>query len=238
MSNTENTRYAKHITNFDIPEIMEIVDKVIAGREYYDRQYFHRDILQALKDDPSGSTLPERVTPQEKRDEWARRLRRATELWGTRVTFDVCKLDDNTRAKILSLLPDFLKHEEVELTIHDIYDGDFVLPHIDHKRKSSLFYLYSAPDMETVWWKDTNGDATINGTAFTIYDEFRYPDPDKIVRDFSITMQQNQWYLIDQETWHSAHKLPEITPKRTTFVIQFPKLTYKEMLSRLTVNSH
>lgn len=224
----EDTRYAKHITNFHVPEILEITREIIKNKEYSIRPYFHTSMLASLRDDPSGDSLPADM-PQETKDEWARRLRRATEKFGKRVIFDVCKVPDDKRTQILNLLPECLKNEEVEITIQDIYDGDFVTPHIDHKRKSSLFYLFTEPDMETVWFKET--------APFTFYDEFRYPDMDKIERDFTIVMQKDNWYLIDQEAWHGAHRIEDKYTreqlKRVVLVIQFPNLTYKQMLEKL-----
>jgi hypothetical protein len=223
----EDTRYAKHITNFHVPEILDLTREIIANKEYSIRPYFHTSMLASLRDYPDGSMLPDHMS-QEDKTEWAIRFNKATNQYGKRVIFDVCKVPDDKRAKLLSLLPNNLKGEEVEITIQDIYDGDFVMPHIDHKRKSSLFYLFTEPDMETVWYTQTE--------PFKIYDEFRYPDIDKIKRDFTIVMQKDNWYLIDQETWHGAFRLPDYSReqlKRVVLVIQFPELTYKQMLEKL-----
>lgn len=225
---TEDTRYAKHITNFHVPKILELAREIIANKEYSIRPYFHTSMLASLREYPDGSQLPDTLT-QEDKDEWALRFKKAKEQYGERVIFDVCKVPDERRSKLLSLLPDYLKNEEVEITIQDIYDGDFVMPHIDHKRKSSLFYLFTEPDMETVWYTQTE--------PFRLYDEFRYPDIDKITKDFTIVMQKDNWYLIDQETWHGAFRRPEYTReqlKRVVLVIQFPNLTYKQMLEKLS----
>lgn len=224
---TEDIRYAKHITNFHVPEILDITREIIANKEYSIRPYFHTAMLASLRDNPSGDMLPNEMSTADK-DEWANRFKKATEQYGKRVIFDVCKVPDDKRAKILSLLPECFNGDEVEVTIQDIYDGDFVMPHIDHKRKSSLFYLFTEPDMETVWYTQTE--------PFKIYDEFRYPDIDKIARDFTIVMQKDNWYLIDQETWHGAFRLPTYTReqlKRVVLVIQFPNLTYKQVLDKL-----
>lgn len=181
-----------------------------------------------FEEDPSGNNVPEEVLSKELSHEFARRLQKSSSMFGKKTSFRGYNLPEETQQEIKNLLPPALVEQNIDMCIQKIGDGDYVTPHRDHTRRAALFYLFSAPTMDTRWYEITE--------PFPEYSNFRYPDMDKITETFREVIEQGQWYVFDSESYHSAHRLPEVSQedvKRVNFVIQFPNINSKELLEIL-----
>lgn len=181
-----------------------------------------------FEEDPTGNNVPEEVLSKELSQEFARRLQKSSSMFGKKTSFRGYNLPEDAKQKIKDLLSPKIVEQNIDMCIQKIGDGDYVTPHRDHTRRAALFYLFSEPTMDTRWYEMTE--------AFPEYSNFRYPDMDKIIETHREVIEQGQWYVFDSESYHSAHRLPEVTQedvKRVNFVIQFPNINSKELLEIL-----
>lgn len=208
-------------------EIGAIVGAIVSDKSYENGRYVCSPSKARIwfEKDPTGETIPEDVLPKDLAREFAKRLKDADDLHGKKTRLLGFDLPKDVIAKVISLLPQELQDQNPEVCIQEISNGDHVTPHRDHTRRSTLFYIFTEPDMDTRWWSIAE--------PFEEYSFFRYPDVYKIKETFRGVIQKNQWYVFDNAGIHSAHRLPNKTPaevNRIQLLIQFHNLGPDELL--------
>lgn len=122
---------------------------------------------------------------------------------------------------IKSFLPIDLQNLNPRVAIQSKFEKVGVIaPHQDHYRTACLFYLLQGNQEETVWWEKTE--------EFEEYDFFRFADVTKIKKLHSEIIQEGNWYVFDNQVWHSVHP-SEITGRRTAVCIEFNNLSASEL---------
>ena len=181
-----------------------------------------------FEEDPTGNNVPEDVLSKDLSQEFARRLQKSSAMFGKKTSFRGYNLPAESQQEIKNLLAPEIVKQNIDMCIQKIGDGDYVTPHRDHTRRAALFYLFSPATMDTRWYEMTE--------SFPEYSNFRYPDMDKITETYREVIEPGQWYVFDSESYHSAHRLPDVSQedvKRVNFVIQFPNINSKELLEIL-----
>lgn len=210
--------------SIDLSKITTVIKDAIDQNLYTPRAPFHLLARSYFEQDPSGESVPESVMTKEQAREFAERLRRSDELYGSKCKFKQYDIDPDIKEKIMSLLPDTLKDQTIELTLQICRDGDYLIPHTDHLRKSSFFIVLSEPDMITRFYKKI--------VDFNEYHFLKYANPDHLEQVFEENLEQDKWYLFNQLEFHSSHKTKD-TVNRITFCIEFTNLTAEEVAALL-----
>lgn len=154
--------------------------------------------------------------------EIVRRIARARELNGPRVSvFDQLKLPDAVEQKILEQLPEQLLRLNPTIAVQIIQGGTSCTPHRDHSRTTSLFYLYTEPNVLTIWWEKIED--------FEEYHDLRYADIDKIKEVKREVIDQNSWYIFNNHEYHSIHAINGAKIDRKTLVIEFNDLSADQL---------
>jgi len=208
----------------DLSKVTAIVNEIINSKSYTVREPYHLEAREWFKKDPSGQTIPESIMTKDQALEFAERLRRSEELYGKRCKFNHYDISKEATQEIINLLPNSIKNQNIVLTLQHAGDGDYLLLHTDHLRKSSFFVVLSEPDMETRFYKKI--------VDFTEYDFLKYANPDHLEEVYRLVMEKDVWYLFNQLEFHSAHEIKD-TVDRFTFCIEFPDLTAEQVLALL-----
>jgi hypothetical protein len=208
----------------DLSEATSIIKNVIEQESYSPRAPYHLLARSYFENDPTGKSMPEEVMPKDKALEFAKRLRRADELFGTKCKFKHFDISNAEKERILTLLPSSLKNQNITMTLQTCKDGDYLIPHTDHLRKASFFIILSEPDMITRFYKKI--------VDFTEYDMLKYANPDHLEAVFEINLEKDAWYLFNQQEFHSSHRTKSVV-NRTSFCIEFVDLTFDQVLNLL-----
>jgi len=105
------------------------------------------------------------------------------------------------RADMIDSLPASLKKYN-PTPILQVIEGEGMLPHTDYTRKSSLYYLITPPDCDTMWYEsngtvDLHKNSTKHGFLFSI------ANIDHVHEAKRVCLASNQWYVFDNHTYHS-----------------------------------
>ena len=150
----------------------------------------------------------------EKVSEVARRLDRAVKLHGPRITtFVQYSVKPELKKIVYDCLPANLSKLTPTIAVQFIYGGQACTPHRDHSKKSSMFYLYTEPDVKTVWWEKISD--------FEEFDDFKYGDPDKLKLAHEEVIETGHWYVFNNEEFHSIHLLEGKLINRISLLLEF-----------------
>jgi hypothetical protein len=204
-------------------QVAEIAEQAINDgklvRDTYSVQNKIRGLLE--REMNTGELVPEDVLTREDAIEQIRILQRQREVTGIRMKYDSYLFTPEVEDAMMELMPQELKNQKIRLSYQHLHSGEVIPPHVDVRRKSSLFFVLSDADMRTVWYKKTDDNLVVN-PLFPI-------DIDKHAPVFETVMDSKVWYLIEQTELHSAHKLDDaITADRRTFCIEFSDLYHHE----------
>ena len=205
--------------------IADLVDQSITKSRPELRNSPQVNLRNLWDQDPSGQTIPEDLVPADMNKEFTHRFNRVIELHGKKAKFDQCKISDELAGQLDSLLPDSLRQQQHRYTVQFLYDGNQVTPHKDQLRRCSLFYLFTEPNAETTWW--------IKKEQFKEYDNLRYGDIDKLELAHTETIQKGQWYLFNQEEYHSVQLFPDAPKNRVSVLIEFAELSADQVYGLL-----
>lgn len=150
---------------------------------------------------------------EERLKELDRRVQRNIELHGAKMNFPQFRFSPEVQQQFTALLPESLKNLRHTYTVQYSTVGECLIPHMDHGRYCSLFWLLNPTDCVTRFWHTTR--------ETEIWDKLQYPDPDDLECVHEITMESRTWYLFDQKVIHSAHLIPGKTLNRVSFCIEF-----------------
>lgn len=146
--------------------------------------------------------------------EIARRLDRAIQLHGTRVkSFVQYSLTLDLEQTIINELPLELSKLNPNIAVQVITGGMACTPHKDHSKNSSMFYLYTEPDVKTVWWDKK--------TDFEEFDDFKYGDPDELYAVHEEVIETGSWYIFNNNEFHSIHLLENKIINRIALLFEF-----------------
>ena len=130
---------------------------------------------------------------------------------------------NNMHQQMLDLLPDEMQQHKITFGIQIAGPGQFIMPHLDHERTSTLFYLLTVPDSETRFYKQKKD--------FKIHNFFRTVSINDVELDHSETIQQGSWYTFNNMSYHSVHALDQSKPiNRVSFVIEFIDLPFDRLV--------
>jgi hypothetical protein len=209
-------------TNFQNKSVTALVGNLIKNKDLLppkDRQ--HLESRSNFKQNADGVIEYTGELQKEKFAEIARRLDRALKLHGARVNmFTQYSLKPDIENFIISELPKALSELNPKIAVQVIRGGNACSPHKDHSKKCSMFYLYTEPDVKTIWW-EKNGD-------FEEFEDFRYADPDKLKIVHDEIIKPGQWYVFNNDSYHSIHLLEDKTINRITLLIEF-EITAEEL---------
>jgi hypothetical protein len=218
-------KYLRKVTFDNCNTIADYVAKSISQTRPELRNSPQVNLRNLWDQDPTGKTIPESLVPADMNKEFTRRFNRVIELHGKKAKFDQCKLSDQLTTELDSLLPTVLRQQQHRYTVQFLYDGNQVTPHKDQLRRCSLFYLFTEPNAETTWW--------VKKEEFKEYDNLRYGDIDRLEKAHTEIIEQNQWYLFNQEEYHSVQLLPDAPKNRVSVLIEFPDLSADQIYELL-----
>jgi len=133
------------------------------------------------------------------------------------------ELSNDMHQQMLDLLPDEMQQHKITFGIQIAGPGQFIMPHQDHERTSTLFYLLTVPDSETRFYKQKKD--------FKIHHFFRTVSINDVELDHSETIQQGSWYTFNNMAYHSVHALEQSKPiNRVSFVIEFIDLPFDRLV--------
>lgn len=202
--------YLKKI-NFENPQIISLVKDVILQDRLEPPR--NRPHLEARAKLPINPMKADTSLDTEKTIELKRRFKRAKELHGDRVkSFTQYALPEDIETFIISLLPEKILRLDPTLSVQIVEGGKALSPHKDHSRMSSMFYLLSTPDVETIWWEKSE--------EFEEFDDLKYADPDKITPVFREVIDKDMWYIFNNDRYHSIHRMGG-DENRVSFHIEF-----------------
>lgn len=123
-------------------------------------------------------------------------------------------------SKIIDSLPTIFDNIKMSFKAQKFTDGDYMLPHRDHDRTSGLYFVISPPEFETRWYElDGNFEER----------KLKYAPPENLKLMHSEVLQRGSWYLFNNRTHHSVHKIVGIPkPTRKTFVIQLDGMAFEQ----------
>lgn len=219
------TTYCKKIkTKFD--PVVDIVARAVEQQSYAHRKVNYLSLRGLFEDDPTGLSIPENILPRDQAQDFAKRIQRCREIWGTKLEFKQNDLTADIAESVLENLPASIKNQRIQLTLQVAGpNGDFITPHKDHVRKCSLFYLFTEPDAYTYWWSKKND--------FAEYDHFRYANPDDLQLEHTELIEKGQWYLFNQVEYHSVVGIKGQPVNRISFLIEFADLEADQVLELL-----
>lgn len=147
-------------------------------------------------------------------------------IWGgpaRHAIFVQYEISNNMHQQILDLLPDEMQQHKITFGIQITNPGQFIMPHQDHERTSTLFYLLTVPDSETRFYKQKKD--------FKVHHFFRTVSVNDVELDHSETIQQGSWYIFNNMAYHSVHALDQSKPiNRVSFVIEFIDLPFDRLV--------
>lgn len=150
----------------------------------------------------------------EKFSQIASRLDKAIKLHGPRVkSFVQYSLPPDLEQFVIDNLPIRLSILNPKIAVQVINGGQACTPHKDHSKQCSMFYLFSEPNVKTVWWEKTDD--------FEEFDDFRYGDPDKLQIVHDEIIEQNSWYVFNNSKFHSIHLISGTLINRISLLIEF-----------------
>lgn len=132
------------------------------------------------------------------------------------------------KAQVVANLPKELQDLNPRVVIQSTAGKNGILaPHIDHYRNTSLFYLVKGNQEETMWWEKSED--------FEEFEYFRFADVTKIRKLRSEIIQERQWYVFDQDTYHSVHPTGPVG-RRTAICIEFDNISAEELYNIVLAN--
>ena len=159
---------------------------------------------------------------KDKYSEVARRLDRAIKLHGPRVkVFTQFSLSTDLLDNIISQLPEYITSLNPEIAVQVINGGKACTPHRDHSKQCSMYYLYTEPDVRTVWWEKT--------MDFEEFDDLKYGDPDKLLKVHDEIIESGFWYVFNNSEFHSIHLLENKVIDRVALLIEFSNITATDL---------
>ena len=210
------------IVNYKNDEITGIAKTCVDKRELIQQKSYHLRTTDSIKKHSEGTTsLTNEVDPEiaaeiRRRFDWVRKT------YGKRLeVFNQYSIPDDLDARIHQLLPKEINDLNPQVTVQVCLGGDAIAPHKDHRKSCSMFYLYTQPDVETLWWEKTE--------EFTEYETLRYADHEKIKVVHREIIQPGTWYVFDNDVYHSFHRLPDKQIKRITLLLEFSNLPAAEL---------
>jgi hypothetical protein len=111
------------------------------------------------------------------------------------------ELPEILKTEILSSLPDSLKQYNPNPVLQ-VIEGEGMLPHTDYTRKSSLYYLITEPNCDTLWY-ESNGTIDLYKNAIKYGFLFSIANIDHIHMVKQTCLTNNRWYVFDNYTYHS-----------------------------------
>lgn len=124
--------------------------------------------------------------------------------------------------RIRNSLPEIFNGLNISFKAHKFTDGDYMIPHRDHHRTCGLYFIITSPEFETRW-HNLVGDFEEK--------KLKYVPPEHLEMVHAEVIQRGKWYLFNNYTHHSVHKIVGIPrPTRKTFVIQLDGMKYDQAI--------
>lgn len=154
------------------------------------------------------------------------RVAKFRKLAGDRSTFGQLKFVKRIEEQLYQLVPEIVKQYNPELIVQTLKGGDAIMPHKDHTRISSLFFLYTPPDSKTIWYEKTG--------EFEEFDNLRYGDIDGLTSVHEEVILPNTWYVFENDMYHSVHRLEGCKIDRVCLVLEFKSITATDLYNLLS----
>lgn len=140
-------------------------------------------------------------------------------------------IPEEMKIEILDNLPVNLKKHNPN-PILQVIEGEGMLPHTDYTRKSSLYYLITEPNCDTIWY-ESNGTIDLYKNATKYGFLFSIADVDHIHISKQVCLEKTQWYVFDNYAYHSI-KSHNGRVLRKGLQIEFNDLSANELYNLLT----
>lgn len=153
------------------------------------------------------------------------RVAKFRKIAGDRSTFGQFKFNKKIEQDLYSLIPDLVKTLKPELIVQTLKGGDAIMPHKDHTRTASLFFLYTPADCKTVWYEKTK--------EFEEFENLKYGDIDCLTNVHEEIILPNKWYVFENDMYHSVHRLNGCKIDRVCLVLEFNSITAADLYNLL-----
>ena len=140
-------------------------------------------------------------------------------------------MTEQLRVDMIDSLPTSLKQHNPN-PILQVIEGEGMLPHTDYIRKSSLYYLITDPNCDTMWY-ESNGTVDLHKNATKYGFLFSIADIDHVNVSKRVCLASNQWYVFDNYTYHSI-KSHNGHILRKGIQIEFKDLSANDLYNLLT----
>lgn len=212
--------------SLSLPETERLIRKFIFEKDKHLSQRFPhwKKSKITLKEDPTLSKQESKELLAQEDLNWLSKINESVvKQYGSRpLVFDQYDVLEPYRQHIIDSLPEKLRTISFNMTAQIAKGGDYIQPHRDHNRKCGLFFSVSAPDCETIWYSKKEN--------FREFDTLRFAFPEDLNVEKRVILQKGNWYLFNNEPFHSVHRLPGKLANRMSFVIDFIDVGFDDIV--------